>query len=68
MTIKEFSTSVGVTPQAVYKRVAAAGVNLAELVDPASRELTDKGVKLLKGMYVTDNQQVTLLNLRLKEA
>ena len=56
MTIKELSTRLKVSPQAIYKRVKAAGVALDGLKDKQTGELTQEGEALIRGLFEPLNQ------------
>jgi len=47
MTIKEIAQQQGMTVQAVYKRIKAAGVDISTLKDPKTGRFTDDGEKVV---------------------
>ena len=53
MTIKEFATSTGITPSAVYKRLKQNGLKVADLTELGSPELTPEGLGKLKAIFVS---------------
>lgn len=51
MTIKEFSKELGISTQAIYQRIKAAGIQLDSLKTPGSHELSDEGRKQLAQLF-----------------
>lgn len=51
MTIKEFSKELGISTQAVYQRIKAAGIHLGSLKEPGSQELSEDGRKQLAQLF-----------------
>ena len=51
MTIKEFSKELGISTQAVYQRIKAAGIQLDSLKEPGSQELSEDGRKQLAQLF-----------------
>lgn len=51
MTIKEFSKELGISTQAVYQRIKAAGIQLDSLKEPESQELSESGRKQLAQLF-----------------
>ena len=51
MTIKEFAKKRGVSTQAVYARIKAAGVELSSIKKEKSAELTEDGLKTLTEIF-----------------
>lgn len=51
MTIKEFSKELGISTQAVYQRIKAAGIPLDSLKEPGSQELSESGRKQLAQLF-----------------
>lgn len=51
MTIKEFSKGLGISTQAIYQRIKAAGIQLDSLKTPGSNELSDEGRKQLAQLF-----------------
>lgn len=51
MTIKEFSKELGISTQAVYQRIKAAGIPLDSLKEPGSQELSEDGRKQLAQLF-----------------
>lgn len=51
MTIKEFSKELGISTQAVYQRIKAAGIPLDSLKEPESQELSESGRKQLAQLF-----------------
>lgn len=51
MTIKEFSKELGISTQAIYQRIKAAGMQLDSLKTPGSQELSDEGRKQLAQLF-----------------
>lgn len=51
MTIKEFAKNQGITTQAVYARIKAAGVELSSIKKEKSPELTTEGIEILNSIF-----------------
>ena len=51
MTIKEFAKNQGITTQAVYARIKAAGVELSSIKKEKSPELTTEGLEILNSIF-----------------
>jgi len=51
MTIKEFAKGQGITTQAVYQRIKAAGIDLAGIKKSNSAELTAEGLEALRNLF-----------------
>lgn len=51
MTIKEFAKGQGVTTQAVYQRIKAAGIDLATIKKGKTAELTAEGLETLSNLF-----------------
>ena len=51
MTIKEFAKGQGITTQAVYQRIKAAGIDLAGIKKSNSAELTAEGLETLRNIF-----------------
>lgn len=51
MTIKEFSKELGISTQAIYQRIKAAGIQLDSLKTPGGQELSDEGRKQLAQLF-----------------
>lgn len=51
MTIKEFSKELGISTQAVYQRIKAAGIQLDSLKISDSQELSESGRKQLAQLF-----------------
>lgn len=51
MTIKEFAKEKGITTQAVYQRIKAAGLDFKALKKENSPELTKDGITILNGLF-----------------
>ena len=56
MTVKEFSALVGVSHQAIYKKLKGRGVALESLKDKATGQLTADGEALLRSIYNIQEQ------------
>lgn len=67
MTIKEFAKMQGITTQAVYQRIKAAGLKLSDIKKNNSAELTAEGLEACKRLYSTDNEDVKRENKAIKE-
>ena len=57
MNVKEVATLTGLTHQAIYKRIKAAGYKLEELKDKATGQFTPEGEALLREMFNPDELQ-----------
>lgn len=55
MTLKEYAASIGVSVQAVYKRLKANGLNLDVLRDKETGHLTDEGLKEVEKLFNLDS-------------
>lgn len=51
MTIKELAQELGVSHQAVYKKLTKNGIKLDTLKNPRTGEITPDGEKTIRGMY-----------------
>lgn len=60
MNVKEVATLTGLTHQAIYKRIKAAGYKLEELKDKATGQFTPEGEALLREMFNLDELQPEL--------
>ena len=60
MNVKEVATLTGLTHQAIYKRIKAAGYKLEELKDKASGQFTPEGEAVLREMFNLDELQPEL--------
>ena len=60
MNVKEVATLTGLTHQAIYKRIKAAGYKLEELKDKASGQFTPEGEAVLREMFNLDELQPKL--------
>lgn len=59
MTLKEFAASVGVSVQAVYKRLKANGLNLDQLRDKETGHFTDEGLKAVEKIFSQNSTKST---------
>ena len=57
MTVKEFSALVGVSHQAIYKKLKGRGVALDSLKDKETGQLTADGEALLRAIYNLKGQE-----------
>lgn len=62
MTIKQFAKEKGVSTQAVYQKIKAAGLEISDLRAENSAELTESGLKAVNQLFVkqkekTDNKE-----------
>ena len=60
MNVKEVATLTGLTHQAIYKRIKAAGYKLEELKDKVSGQFTPEGEAVLREMFNLDELQPEL--------
>lgn len=67
MTIKEFAKSQGITTQAVYQRIKAAGIDLASIRKGNTAELTAEGLETCKRLYSKADEAIKKENKALKE-
>ena len=67
MTIKDFAKSQGVTTQAIYQRIKAAGIDLASIKKESSAELTAEGLETCKRLYSKPDETIKKENKALKE-
>ena len=51
MTIKQFAKGQGITTQAVYQRIKAAGIDLAGIKKENTAELTAEGLETLRNLF-----------------
>ena len=51
MTVAEVARALGISHQAIYKRIAKAGLKLASLRDASTGHLTPQGVEALTRLY-----------------
>lgn len=51
MTIKEFARRQGVTPQAVYQKMKAAGLDVSSIKKENSADLTAEGLEAVKALF-----------------
>ena len=58
MTLKEYAATIGVSVQAVYKRVKANGLNLDQLRDKETGQLTEEGLKEVDKIFNLDSTKV----------
>lgn len=59
MTIKEFATARGVTPQSVYLRLKSAGIEIASIKKERGK-LSEEGIEILNNLYGAENQENTI--------
>ena len=57
MTVKEIAQQTGLTHQAVYKRLKAAGIAVAELKDSKTGRFTESGEQIVRELFNLDNNQ-----------
>ena len=62
MTIKEFAKEKGVTLQAVYQKIKAAGLELKDIKDSETQELTQNGLNELDKLF-SKNKDIQSINL-----
>lgn len=55
MTIKEFAKEQGITTQAVYARIKAAGIDLQGIKKPNTAELTADGLEILNAVFAKND-------------
>jgi chromosome segregation ATPase len=60
MNVKEVASLTGLTHQAIYKRIKAAGYKLDELKDKATGQFTPEGETVLREMFKLDELQPEL--------
>ena len=51
MTISDFSRAVGLTPQAIYKRLREQGISLSEIREQDGKTLTGEGLSTLAALF-----------------
>ena len=51
MTLKEYAQNHGISVQAVYQRIAKAGLRVADLKEPGGGALTEAGIQALEKLY-----------------
>lgn len=51
MTVAELAQELGRSHQAIYKRIAKAGLKMADLRDSATGQLTSQGVEAIRNLY-----------------
>lgn len=51
MTIKQFAKEQGITTQAVYQRIKAAGIELSRIKDGKTAELTAEGLQIVRKLF-----------------
>ena len=56
MTIKEFAKNQGVSSQAVYQKIKAAGIELSSIKKENSSELSEDGLKILKSIFTKKDE------------
>ena len=66
MTLKEYAASIGVSVQAVYKRLKANGLNLDALRDKETGHLTDEGLKEVEKLFNLDSTKSEDLRLKME--
>jgi AcrR family transcriptional regulator len=59
MTIKELAQELGVSHQAVYKRLTKNGIRLDSLKNPSTGEITPDGEKTIRDMYAPQQNAET---------
>ncbi len=57
MTIKEIANQHGISTQAVYQRLKAAGVDLREIKRQNSAELTEEGLVIVKAIFASSDKE-----------
>ena len=57
MTIKEFSKSKGITPQAVYQKLKASGISISSIKEENTSELTESGIDILNGLFTKETDK-----------
>ena len=67
MTVKEFAKNQGITTQAVYQRIKAAGVDLPSIQKENSPELTAEGLKTLRAIFAKENGETGRKTAELKK-
>ncbi len=55
MTVAELAQELGRSHQAVYKRIAKAGLKMADLRDAATGQLTPHGVEVIRNLYANNS-------------
>lgn len=55
MTVAELAQELGRSHQAVYKRIAKAGLKMADLRDSSTGQLTPQGVEAIRSLYANSN-------------
>ena len=68
MTVKEFSEIVGVSHQAIYKKLKGRGVALDAIKDKETGQLTQEGETLLREIYNIQEQRTNSEEQQQEEA
>lgn len=68
MTVKEFSEIVGVSHQAIYKKLKGRGVALDAIKDKETGQLTQEGETLLREIYNIQEQRANSEEQQQEEA
>lgn len=55
MTVAELAQELGRSHQAIYKRIAKAGLKMADLRDSSTGQLTPQGVEAIRGLYANSS-------------
>jgi chromosome condensin MukBEF ATPase and DNA-binding subunit MukB len=67
MTIKEFAKGQGITTQAVYQRIKAAGIDLAGIKKENTAELSAEGLEVLNNLFAKNDGQAAQKAAELKK-
>lgn len=54
MKIKDFAKNKGITPQAVYQKLKAAGISISSITEENSPELTESGLEILNELFTKE--------------
>lgn len=57
MTLTEIAKGLGVSPMTVYRRLGKAGLNIADLRDEGTGEITAEGVAVIGSLFDATGQQ-----------
>ena len=59
MTIKEIARKRGITTQAVYQKIKAAGLDISDLREENSAKLSEKGIAAVEKLFTNQKEKET---------
>lgn len=62
MTIKEVAKQRGISPQAVYARLKAAGIDAASITDAKTHQITEEGLKQIDNLFEKQSNKTSTID------